>query len=385
VNLSFNSFNRKPIMKFNGYHGPINDEETRHVWLKCETKFGFRPPKDLFFDITANVAHEKKFHPVKDYLDSLEWDGQPRVDEWLIKLAGAADNDYVRAVSALTLIAAVRRIRKPGVKFDQLTILETGDQGKGKSTALRILSVQDEWFSDDLPLDVDAKELIERTEGKWIIEAQELSGMRASKTEHLKALLSRQVDGPVRLAYGRFPVEVPRQFLVIGTTNSHMYLHDSTGNRRFWPIRIKEFDLKLLKAERDQIWAEAAAREADGESITLPETLWPVAAKQQERRRAEDPWEATLEGMFHEEYQRLTPDDVWDALVIPVERRNDTGERRIVEIMQRLGFRRMTIKCHKRKINVKGWARGEGKRDTVILGLLPQEEIEAGKPEAPEM
>lgn len=378
VTLSYNSFNRKPIMKFNGYHGPINDDETRHVWLKCETKFGFRPPKDLFFDVTANVAHEAKFHPVREYLDTLEWDGTARLDEWLIRYAGAPDNDFVRAVSALPMIAAVRRVRKPGVKFDELLVLESTRQGVGKSSALRALCPSEEWFSDDLPLDVDAKELIERTEGKWIVEAGELSGLRSSHVEHLKSLLSRQVDGPVRLAYGRFPVEVPRQFIVIGTTNNHTYLHDSTGNRRFWPVRVESFDLAALRKDRDQLWAEAAAREADDESIRLPESLYPVATLQQERRRSEDPWEAILDSAFDKENQRLSPGEVWDALVIPPERRNDVGQRRIVQIMQRLGFRRMTITDPKTKKPVKGWGRGDGSRDPVVLSLLDQKDINPG-------
>ena len=168
----------------------------------------------------------------------------------MIKYAGAEDNDYSRAVASITLIAAVRRVVQPGCKFDELLIFES-PQGQNKSTALRSLCPHDEWFSDDLPLGVTSKEIIERTGGKWIIEAQELMNMRKAQVEHLKSFLSRQVDGPVRLAYARTPTELPRQFIIIGTTNSTSYLRDATGNRRFWPIKLKLFDVKGIRADRD--------------------------------------------------------------------------------------------------------------------------------------
>jgi predicted P-loop ATPase len=242
-----------------------------------------------------------------------------------------------------------------------MMILES-EQGLQKSTALSLLCPDREWFLDDFPLDVDAKELIERTSGKWIIEASELQGMRASQMESIKALLSRSVDGPVRPAYGRISVEKERQFIVIGTTNGHSYLSDFTGNRRFLPIRIEKFDLDWIRKWRDQLWAEAVSREAAGESIRLPEELYEYAGIQQERRRSEDPWEEKIGIAFKEEYQRLAPSEVWEALGVPTERRDDRGQRRINQTMQRLGFRRMTVKDRDGNI-VKGWARGVGQRD----------------------
>src|SRR6185436_3179557 len=106
-----------------------------------------------------------------------------------------------------------------------------------------------------------SKQVIERTLGKWIVEASDLAGKRKSEIEQLKAMLSRQVDGPARLAYAHFPVERPRQFIIIGTTNSPAYLTDPTGGRRFWPIEVQAFRLDWIKANRDQLWAEACIRE----------------------------------------------------------------------------------------------------------------------------
>ena len=142
------------------------------------------------------------------------------------------------------------------------------------------------WFSDDLPLGVDSKQTIERTAGKWLIEASELQGYGKREAELLKGWLSRAVDGPCRLAYARLPVEAPRQFVVIGTTNKLTgYLKDSTGNRRFWPVRVDRFDVAALRRDRDQLWAEAAVRERAGESIRLDPSLYKAAGLEQEARR----------------------------------------------------------------------------------------------------
>jgi hypothetical protein len=356
VVLSFDAFSQKAMVEYGSYKGALEDTVVTRIWLEIDKQYHFRASKDFFFDVVQDTAHAHTFHPVLNYLKAQTWDGTPRVDEWLIRSGKAADTPYVRAVSALMLIAAVRRITRPGCKFDEMLVLESGEQGLFKSTALRTLCPNDSWFSDDLPLNVEAKQIVERTLGKWIIEASDLSGMPKSQVEHLKAMLSRQVDGPVRLAYARIAVEQRRQFIIVGTTNSYHYLSDQTGNRRFWPVRIEKFDIPWLKANRDQLWAEAVHRETLGESIRLAPHLYKDAAFQQERRRTGDPWELTLEGHFTEPFQRIANDELWELLGIAIERRDDRGQLRVIKIMQMLGFRRMTVKDRKGK-TVKGWGR----------------------------
>tara|TARA_R110002110_G_scaffold159614_1_gene357517 strand:+ start:371 stop:2320 length:1950 start_codon:yes stop_codon:yes gene_type:complete len=358
--LTFDEFAQKPLLKWGEYDGPLQDAICIRLWLEVDSQFHFRPSKDLFIDILQDTAHRASFHPVCEYLSSLTWDGTSRLDSWLIDAAGAGDTDYVRAVSALMLIAAVRRVRTPGCKFDEMVVLESGQQGLFKSTALRTLCPSARWFSDDLPLNVGSKEIVERTLGKWLIEASDLSGMRVSMVEQLKGMLSRQVDGPVRLAYGRLPIEQPRQFIVVGTTNSYTYLTDSTGNRRFWPVRISQFSVEWVAKNRDALWAEAAHREAAGESIRLDASLWGAAKLQQDRRKTGDPWEEKLAGHFDGDYYRVTPEHIWDVLCIPVERRDTRQARRVAETMQALGFRRMTVVDYDHDDKrVKGWGRGE--------------------------
>lgn len=143
----------------------------------------------------TNTAHRKSVHPVRDYLNGLAWDGTERIDRWLLTYGKAKDTEYIRTVGAIVLMAAVRRIRQPGCKYDEMLVLESRVQGLNKSTALRALCPIDDWFSDDLPLNVDSKQVIERTLGKWIIEASDLAGKRKAEIEQLKSMLSRQVDG----------------------------------------------------------------------------------------------------------------------------------------------------------------------------------------------
>lgn len=365
VHLSFDEFAQRLIIDYNGTVGPLSDALCNHLWFEIDKTFKFRPQKDFYFDFLQYLAHQNTFHPVLDYLRSLKWDGVERLDQWLITAGGAQDTEYCRAVSSLVLLAACRRVTTPGCKFDEMLVLESGQQGIEKSTALRTLCPKDEWFSDDLPLNVDAKQIVERTLGKWIIEASDLSGMHKSAVEHLKGMLSRQVDGPVRMAYARVPVEQKRSFILIGTTNSHAYLTDGTGNRRFWPLRIEKLNVRWIRENRDQLWAEAFVREQAGESIRLSPSLYEFAGMQQERRRTEDAWEQDLAIAFHEEFQRVAPDEIWETLCIPTERRSEAASRRVTQIMQLLGFRKMTVQDRKGRV-VKGWGRGQSQR-----GLLP--------------
>lgn len=203
-----------------------------------------------------------------EYLASLTWDDTPRLDRWLIDYAGACDTPSVREVSRWGLIAAVRRARHPGCRLDQMLLIE-GPQGCGKSEALRILAIRDDWFTTDLPLQGGERLLVEATTGKWFVAASELRGLRRQEAEALKACLSRTHD-EARMPYDHKITQVPRQFVIVGTVNdTEGYLQDPAGNRRFWPVRVERFDLEKLRTDRDQLWAEAARAEALGETIHL--------------------------------------------------------------------------------------------------------------------
>ena len=320
----------------------LDDRAIDRLWLTIDERFGFRPTREFLWTVVADEARRNCSHPVRDYLDGLRWDGQNRIDRWLINYAGADDTSYVRAVGALTLVAAVRRIRQPGCKFDEMPVFQSA-QGLEKSSALSILAINPEWFSDDLPLTADSKAVIERLKGRWIVEAAELKGMRKSDIEHLKAFLSRTVDR-ARLSYDRSISELKRQCIIIGTTNFDEFLRDQTGNRRYWPVAVGAFDLAKLKGDRDQLWAEAAAREAQGVSIRLPRELWAIAAKEQEERMIDEPWIEVIQKALGETNGKLLTSDVWRIVNIPTAQRTQAHNERVGIAMRACGWKRKKVR-----------------------------------------
>ena len=347
MQVVFDEFAQRMLVTTNGGPpGPLDDRIAVTTRLRIDREFKFHPSPNLFDDVLRTIGWERSYNPVLDYLNGLSWDGTARLDDWLSTYGGAEPSDYVQAVGRLVLMAAVRRVRKPGCKFDELLVLESR-QGTLKSSALRTLCPEDEWFSDDLPLGVDSKQVIERTAGKWLIEASDLHGHHKREAEQVKSFLSRQTDGPVRQAYARLATEVKRQFIVIGTTNeSSGYLNDSTGGRRFWPVGVRRFDLRMLRRDRDQLWAEAAVRESEkGGSIRLDPKLYGAAAKQQEDRRLVDEWEDLVrervvdELTKNNEKPKLIPVSmVWDAIGLVGNARDNRHAARVRAIMQHLGY-----------------------------------------------
>lgn len=277
----------------------------------------------------ALIGKDNAFHPVRDYLDALRWDGVPRLDRWLVRHMGAEDDAYTRAVGRLVMVAAVRRVRQPGCKFDECLVL-VGDEGIGKSSVLRALGSP--WFSDSLPLGADPKETVERTVGVWICESAELIGNSPAKVHEIKAFLSRQEDGPFRAAYGHNSTMRPRQFVPIATTNDAVFLHSTTGDRRFWPVKVRYMDAAL---DRDQLWAEAAWREGVGEAIRLEPELWDEAQAHRNQYRAEDPWESILRGVT---LDTVSLPEIWALLDLPKAKASGRDAQRIAGIMTKLGY-----------------------------------------------
>lgn len=323
---------------------PLSDSDLSCLRFEIERRWGILFEKELFQDYAQDLAFRDSRHPLRAYLDGLTWDGTDRIDRWLTTYFGAKSTDYTSAVGRCWLVAAAKRALEPGSKFDELLLLES-PQGYGKSEGLRALCPNPGWFSDSLPLGVDAKTVVERTRGVWIAEIGEMQGMRQRDVEHVKVFLSAQVDGPVRLAYGRVPVRVPRSFVCVGTTNPSGggYLEDSTGNRRFWPVAVGHAKLAEITSDRDQLWAEAVAAVKAGESIRLNQKWWAVAAVEQEHRKTEDPWfevmrdalgEATAEESF------VTAARAWRILGKDIKDRKHADNRRFGDVMRRLGYER---------------------------------------------
>lgn len=326
--LRFDTFRGQHTVEGLAEYGPaLDDAAVRRLWFLLDEEFSFKPDRHYFEEAIYDISNlpENRVHPVRSELDWCQacWDGEPRLDTWLVDYAGAEDSPYTRAVSALVLIAAVRRVRKPGVKFDEMLVLESGEQGLGKSSLIAALAIKEEWFTDSVNLAADDKQMIERTAGHWIIEVPELQGMRKGEVERIRSQLSRGTDR-ARMAYARLPTETPRQFVIIGSTNgdsSKPYLADVAGNRRFWPVEVDRCDVAGFIAAREQIWGEAAAREAAGESIRLPERLWKAAGLEQAARAIGNPFTDVLGPLLDGLEGVLRADDAWRLVKIPVERR----------------------------------------------------------------
>lgn len=290
IEFSNNTFqNRKQAgsRDLQEFQGDLTDDGIAMLRKLFVEQFGFDPGKHHLIDAVQVLCIENSFHPIRDYLDGLEHDGTPRIERFLVDYMGAEDTPLNRAISKILFVAAVRRIRKPGIKFDEMVVLE-GPQGTGKSSALKILAGEEN-FSDQNLFMMDQKAQAEAIEGVWIFEIAELSGMRHADVTAVKSLLSRAEDR-FRPAYARFKERWPRQCIFVGTTNDDTYLKDQTGNRRFWPVLTWQIDLQGIEHDRDQLWAEAAVLEADGQSIRLPPDLWEDARVVQEARMPPDPW-----------------------------------------------------------------------------------------------
>jgi predicted P-loop ATPase len=311
------------------------DDQDRAKVLMAAHDAKLKVPGEVLSACVVVIALDNPMHPVRDYLDGLTWDGKPRVDTWLIDFMGADDTPLTRATGRVTLLAAVKRVREPGCKFDEALVL-VGLPGVGKSETVKALAGP--WFSDSLPLGANPKETVEQTQGVWICESAELIGNTPAKVNEIKAFLSRQADGPFRPAYGRHSTTKLRQFIPIATTNDVVFLHSVTGDRRFWPTTVYFSQLEKMKAERDQLWAEAAAREAAGESIRLDPALWDKAQEEQERFRVEDPWEGRLAALG--DHSKISLPEIWQTLGLEMQKMTSRDAQRIAAIMVRMGFTR---------------------------------------------
>ncbi len=339
VELRHNKFSIRDEVLQAGKVRQLDDALLRNLRMDADA-LGLQPSREYFDDAVLNFCGRNTYHPVCDYLAHLKWDGVERLATWLQTYAGAPATAFNRAIGQATLVAAVRRVRVPGSKFDNLLTLE-GPQYAGKSTLARVL-VGPEWFSDSLQIGSDPKQTIEDTAGKWVCELAELAGLKPKGKEKVKAFLSRGTDRAA-LKYERLAKDVPRQFICIATVNEGEYLDDPTGNRRFWPVRCGRIDIPALQRDRDQLWAEAASLEAQGASTELPTQLLADASDEQRKRVTCHPWRDMIEPVLEDEDGRplfgaVAKTDLWGFLGIEPHRNDPVKGKELTDVMTSLGY-----------------------------------------------
>jgi hypothetical protein len=372
IRCSYDMFHDKMLLSYDGSDeqvlsvpfGEYSDNTLMIIRDVIDRKWRFDPLEKNLFDAVRALALRNKFDPILDYLQDVQtqWDGVPRLDTWVMKYLGCEDTPLNRAIGCVTLIGAVRRARQPGCKFDTITVLE-GPEGTRKSGVIEALAGKEN-FSDQTILGVSDKEAQELLGGVWLFECAELSGMGRKDVEHVKAFATRTIDR-ARKAWGRNVEWQARRCILLATTNDKRYLLSQTGNRRFLPLETTVIDLEGIIADRDQLWAEAAYREAAGESQFLDASLWAAANEAQEERRVTDPWEDTLaqmpvfvtesDGVGRQDHRILWPTTMAEegdvlcvatstilnyVLRLPASQQTPVAGKRVANIMERIGWKR---------------------------------------------
>jgi putative DNA primase/helicase len=294
-------------------------------------------------EMMVYAARQFSYHPVREWLDGLRWDGVNRMDGLLSTYAGCEASPLHATLSRRFMISCVARIFQPGCKVDTVLIL-AGPQGYGKSTFFRALAGAD-WFRDSA-IDLRNKDAYMQLRGAWVYEMAELAAMRPRDAETVKAFLSAQVDH-YRPPYGRNQVEQKRQSVFVGTTNEPSFLSDPTGARRFWPATVQRMPaVAAVERDRAQLWAEAVVAYKAHERWWLELNETAALDDSQEQYRHEDPWAPKIERWLS---SRPMPDGftVEDVLNDAIEKDGDKqhkgDEMRIGGILGSMGYQRRRV------------------------------------------
>lgn len=328
------------VVEYNGE--PLSDTDVTELRLRIAALYDLEASAPTVQELAIWQAGHNSYHPVRDYLDGLKWDGTPRLDDFLVRLAGAPDTEITRTLTRRWAISAVARIMQPGCKVDTVLVL-VGGQGLGKSTLFAALGGA--WFKDT-PIDLRSKDAYIALRGAWLYELAELAATRPRDAETVKAFLSAPVDH-YRPPYGRNEVAQKRQCVFVGTTNEATFLNDPTGARRFWPIPVSgRIEPARVAAERDQLWAEAVQAYRAHERWWLELNEADALTEAQDEYQTCDPWGEVLR------IWTQAPDNVagngWTsehllahALQVPTERQQKFHLARVGNAMRALGYVRV--------------------------------------------
>lgn len=309
-----------------------DDSDSLVSWIDQQIQVDFS--RSMVASGVKIAAREDSYHPVKDYLGRLEWDGVERIGRFFTDCFGVIDNPTTRGIASRWLVSGVARIMEPGCKVDCLIVLE-GAQGAGKSSGLRAL-FGDQWYSDsEIPLGKSDSYAMLR--GKWGIEIAEFGHFSRQEQHQIKRYISAPID-TFRKSYGEFHNDAERQSIFCATTNDDHWNHDATGARRYWPMKVGQCSPKLVSDIRDQVWAEALSLYRSGfkwwvDSLEFAKLM----QAEQEARYEAHPWEDDIRALSDGK-ERMSAQEVFISLDLEPKHRTPADARVINGILSRLGY-----------------------------------------------
>lgn len=326
----------------------IEDPDFIDIRLLIE-RAGFQPTERDVRPAVDRVSRENSYNPVAEYLTGLSWDGNARLERWLVKLLGAPDSPFVRTIGPKVLIAAVARALDPGCQVDTVLVLE-GEQGIKKSSAISTLFGR-EFYRDSVSLFGNQQKMVMNMMGAWVVELAEFTAVLGN--QNAKGMITMRYDTVV-LPYAKASSTHPRRSVMFATFNPDEatgYLEDKTGNRRFWPVAVSKCDIDGIRDRRDQLWAEALHRYRAGERWWLEGDENVLATEEQDARGDEDAWTEPLRNKIIEAEARsnwpittITADEAMTLLGIPHERKDKRAQMRAATAIREVGFERKKIR-----------------------------------------
>lgn len=328
-----------------------SDDDDLSVMAFFQRDLGLSRMSDDFISKAIRIhGRRHQRNEPHDWMETLKWDGIERLEHFFVECFGVEDTDYTRAAAKNWWISMVARIYHPGSKVDNMVILE-GGQGKFKSTALGVIGGK--WYTESHE-SVTSKDFYLLMQGKLIVEISELDAFSKAEVNTIKKVITCQTDR-YRPPYSRSSQDFPRQCVFVGTTNEEAYLRDHTGARRFWPVRIHEIKLELIRSQRDQLFAEAVHR------YKASERWWEMPLEStkanQEARRQVDEWESVISTYTAGKFQIMTSDIATDCLRIDIGRLDHQTQRRIGTILRTLGWSKKNSRYSGRVVKI--WERPE--------------------------
>ena len=362
----------KAVVEFKRSEWTIHDDREFGMWLALHADILIRSSGTVAEGVEI-VANRCRYHPVREWLQSLEWDGTDRNSYWLHELLGVEDNEYATLVGKLWIRQAVNRIMHPGAKGDYVLILE-GKQGLMKSTALKRLG--GEWASD-APLDLNSKDAFMAINGVWIHEIAELDAFNRAESTRIKSFITMTEDR-YRPPYGTKYITQPRQTVFAGTTNGYEYHKDPTGNRRFWSVLCTKIQLQQISDWREQMFAQAMVEIINGEPCyPTREQERVLIAPQQEQREIVDVWHQPISNWLQEptqeQYNEFSTFDILSGAIKMAADKMD-GQRsaatRVGNVMAKLGWikRKGTKNRQRVWLYIRPEAEGASTRDSQSRG-----------------